>query len=315
MYLATYRVHMKLLPLLFPWSLAAACSALPSRPPGERLTAYRDELAREGALRNVEVDGRRYCVAELGHGPPLLLLHGLGGSLYDWRHMLRALAEEHRVIAIDFLGAGESDIPEGEDYSVASQARRILGLMDQLGVERAALMGNSYGGGIALRIAQDWPGRVERLILINSICYARDIPNYVSLVRWPFADCVAGTLPLRNMAGWVLRSSYKDPDKLSDKELETYVAELGAPGRRRSVLQFIRDVVPRDATEFEARLKSIRVPSLLLWGKHDTTVPLSLGRTLEKDLPNAHLVELEAGHVPNQEIPSEVLRLSREFLR
>ena len=81
------------------------------------------------------------------------------------------------------------------------------------------------------------------------------------------------------------------------------------------MLQFIRDVVPRDATEFEARLKSIRVPTLLLWGKHDSTVPILLGRTLEKALPEAQLIELDAGHVPNQETPDEVLRLSRDFLR
>lgn len=300
--------------MIFPCSLAA-CASLSPRPSGERLTAFRQELAREGSLRDLEVDGRRYCVAELGKGPPLLLLHGLGGSLYDWRHLLRTLAAEHRVIAVDLLGAGESEIPESEDYSVAAQARRIRSLLDRLGVQRAALMGNSYGGGIALRFAQDWPERVERLILINSICYARDVPDYVSLVHWPFADCIAGTFPLRTMVAWVLRSSYKEPDKLSGEELEAYVAELGAPGRRRSVLQFIRDVVPRDATEFQARLKFIRVPALLLWGKHDRTVPLSLGRTLEKDLPDARLVELEAGHVPNQEIPDEVLRLCREFLR
>ena len=103
----------------------------------------------------------------------------------------------------------ESEIPEAEDYSVAARARRILGLMDRLGVKRAALMGNSYGGGIALRMAQDWPDRVERLILINSICYAREIPNYVSLVDWPFADCIADTLPLRTMVGWVLRGSFR----------------------------------------------------------------------------------------------------------
>jgi pimeloyl-ACP methyl ester carboxylesterase len=305
---------MKLWSAFLPCSLAA-CAAVRPPLPGERLTEYRTELAREEALRDVEVDGRRYCVADVGAGPALVLLHGLGGSLYDWRHLLRPLAEERRVVAIDLLGAGESDKPESEDYSVAAQARRIRALLDRLGIERASLMGNSYGGGIALRFAQDWPDRVDRLVLVNSICYAKDVPTYVDLVRWPFADCVADTLPLREMAGWVLRGSYRDPGKLSEKELDTYVDELRAPGRRRTVLRFIRDVVPADATEFEARLRGVKTPALLIWGRHDTTVPLGLGRALEKDLPNARLVELDAGHVPNQEIPDEVLRLTREFLK
>lgn len=279
------------------------------------MTEFRTRLYQEGALRDVELDGRLYCVAELGQGPPLVLLHGLGGSIYDWRHLLRPLAEGRRVIAVDLLGAGESDKPAEEDYSVAAQARRVRGLLDRLGVERAAFLGNSYGGGIALRVAQDWPERVERLVLINSICYAREVPGYVGLVRWPLADCVASALPLRDMAAWVLRSSYRDPSKLSDAELDTYVEELRAEGRRTTVLRFIRDVVPRDATEFEARLKSIRAPTLLLWGRHDTTVPLSLGQALAKDLTRAELIELDAGHVPNQEIPAEVLRRVRDFLR
>ena len=72
--------------------------------------------------------------------------------------------------------------------------------------------------------------------------------------------------------------------------------------------------MPSDPKEFEARLKSIRVPALLLWGREDKTVPVALGRRLAKDLPDARLVELEAGHVPNQECPEEVLRHLREFL-
>jgi pimeloyl-ACP methyl ester carboxylesterase len=304
---------MKLWPLALPWAFSA-CATVP-RPAGERLTPFRTELARDGTLRELEVDGRRYCMAELGQGPPLLLLHGLGGSLYDWRHLLRPLAQDHRVIALDLLGAGESEIPETEDYSVAAQARRVKGLLDRLGIPQASLMGNSYGGGIALRVAQDWPERVDRLVLINSICYAKQIPGYVGLARWPWADCVADTLPLGDIARWVLRGSYRDPGKLSQDELDAYVAELRAPGRRRAILQILRAVVPPDSTEFEARLKSIRAPALLLWGKDDATVPLSLGRALEKDLPNARLIELDAGHVPNQEAPREVLQRTRAFLR
>lgn len=295
----------------FPWMLG--CSATVDLA-GRRLTPFRDELLREGALKDVEVDGRRYCVAELGTGPPVVLLHGLGGSIYDWRHLLRPLAERHRVIAMDLLGAGESEIPENEDYSVAAQARRVKGLLDRLGATRATLIGNSYGGGIALRFAQDWPERVERLALINSICYAEDVPSYVTLARAPCADCVVQVLPLGKMTRWVLRSSYHRAEKLTDAELDTYVQELEASGRRRAIVNVVRAVVPADTREFETRLKSIRVPALLIWGVHDQTVPLQLGRRLAADLPQSRLVELDAGHVPNQERPAEVLDLLRGFL-
>jgi 2-hydroxymuconate-semialdehyde hydrolase len=300
--------------LAFPW-FATGCAAVAVDVSGTRLTPFRTELLREGSLREVELDGYRHCIVERGSGPPLVLLHGLGGSIYDWRHLIRPLGESHRVIAIDLLGAGESDLPENADYSIAAQARRVKGLMELLGVERASVVGNSYGGGIALRLAQDWPDRVDRLVLINSICYPEHVPAYVSLVKAPCAECVAETLPLGKMTRWVLRGCYKTVERLSEEELDTYIAELRAPGRRAAIVRVVRAVVPPDTREFEARLKSIRAPSLLIWGSADPTVPVELGRRLAKDLPNARLVEVEAGHVPNQEIPEDVLRLMEGFLR
>jgi len=301
--------------LAFPWLVGSGCAALPEQQEQQvRLTPFRQALHQEGVLRELRIDGRRYCVADLGKGPPIVLLHGLGGSLYDWRHLIRPLAKEHRVLALDLLGAGESEIPEKEDFSIAAQARRVKGLLDTLGVPRATLVGNSYGGGIALRFAQDWPERVDKLVLINSICYADNIPTYVGLAKAPCAECVAETLPLGKMTRWVLRGSYRTVEKLSDEELDTYIRELQAPGRRSAIVRIVRDVVPPDTTEFEARLKSIRSPALLLWGTSDETVPIHLGRRLLRDLPHAELVELDAGHVPNQESPDEVLRLIRRFL-
>ncbi len=299
--------------LIFPWVATGCASASLEGSP--RLTPFRNDLYREGVLNDLVVDGRRYCVAEVGDGPPLVLLHGLGGSIYDWRHLLRPLARTHRVIALDLLGAGESDMPEHEDYSISAQARRVKAVLDRLGVERATFVGNSYGGGIALRMAQDWPERVERLVLINSVCYAEHIPTYVALAHVPCAVCVAETLPLGKMTRWVLRGSFKTVQKLSEEELDTYIKEIRAPGRRRTIIHIVRAIVPPDVTEFEARLKTIKASTLLLWGVDDQTVPVELGRRLVRDLPDAMLYELDAGHVPNQECPEEVLRRMNDFLR
>ncbi len=127
--------------------------------PAGRLTPYRDRQLERGRIHDVELDGYRYCLLDTGgtDGPPLVLLHGLGGSLYDWRHVVDALAASRRVIALDLLGAGESSMPSTADYSVFAQARRVKGLLDALGIDRATLVGNSYGGGVALAFAQDWP--------------------------------------------------------------------------------------------------------------------------------------------------------------
>jgi len=279
-----------------------------------RLTGFRETLFREGALRDIAVDGYRYGVVDLGEGPPLVLVHGIGGSVYDLRHLIRPLAEDHRVIAIDLLGSGESDLPRSADYSITAQARRLRGILDALGVEQAVLAGNSYGGGIVLRFAEDWPGRVERIVLLNSVCYAEHIPAYVTLARLPFAGSFAEAAPTGKPVRWILGNQVPTMAILSDEEREVYAQELRRPGRRRALVDVLRSILPPDMTEFEARLRTIVAPALLIWGAVDTTIPVELGRRLAKDLPDADLVELDAGHVPNQERPDEVLRLMRDFL-
>jgi len=302
------------LKVVLPVLMLAGAGCAGSAEPWLRLTSFRDELLEQGVLRDVLLDGRRYCIAEMGQGPPIVLLHGLGGSLYDWRHLLRPIAEDHQVIAIDFLGAGESDLPDDEDYSVAAQARRLRGLLDVLEVKRATLIGNSFGGGVALRFAQDWPDRVDRLVLLNSVCYAEHIPGYVAAARLPFAGCIAEAVPLGKLTRSLLGDSSRILSILSDEEWEIYVQEMQRPGRRRAMVETLRALVPANTAEFEGRLKMIRAPTLLLWGAVDTTVPIELGRRLVRDLPDACLYELDAGHVPNQERPSEVLGRIREFL-
>jgi len=297
--------------MAIPWVLSAWTAAFAQ----ERLTPYRESLAKAGHLRDVSVDGHRYAVVDRGKGRAIVLLHGLGGSLYDWRHLLAPLEDCGRVVAPDFLGAGESDKPAGEDYSVAAQARRVKGLLDALRLEKATLVGNSFGGGVALRFAQDWPERVDRLVLIDSICYPEAMPCYVGASRIPWAECIAETLPVGPLVRWVLRGTYRIGDKLTEEEIGNYVAEVRSEGRRAAIVRTVRAVVPPDTREFEARLKAIRAPSLLLWGVHDRTVPVALGRKLARDLPDARWVELDAGHVPHQECPDQVLRHVREFLK
>lgn len=300
--------------LLLAMSLLLAGWGSTAEAQGERLTEYRTELHREGVLKDIQVDGRRHCIADLGAGPAVVLLHGLGGSIYDWRHLLRPLAKTHRVIAVDLLGSGESEIPPVEDYSVAAQARRVKGILDHLAIGRASLVGNSYGGGIALRVAQDWPEKVDRLVLIDSICYPENIPAYVTLAKAPCAPCVARSIPLGRPTRWVLRKGTGTFSRLDEAELQVYTQELKAPGRREALVQTVRAIVPTDTTEFHTRLKSVRAPALLIWGKEDETVPVELGRRLAKDLPDARLVELDAGHIPNQERPEDVLKEMVPFL-
>jgi pimeloyl-ACP methyl ester carboxylesterase len=299
---------------LMGWALSWFAAA-PVQEDAARVTAFRRALHLEGKLRDVEVDGRRYAVAELGAGPPLVLLHGICGSLSDWRHLMKPLSASRRVIVPDFLGAGESDCPAVEDYSFAAHARRLRGLLDVLKVDQAVVVGNSYGGGVALRFAQDWPERVDRLVLINAAAFPEELPAYVSLAKWPCAEWAVEAVPLNGTVRWSLRRLSATMERLPAEDVDDYLLEMGRPGRRASIVRTLRVAVPADVREHEARLRALKTPALVLWGRHDRTIPIRLGRRLADTLPNARFVELDAGHIPNQEIPEEVRARMERFLK
>lgn len=312
----TIRIAGRNLALLVAISMTAvvteACATIPDT--GARLSTYRDEQMKLGRLRDVRLDGYTYCFLEAGTGPALVLLHGIGGSLYDWRHVVDDLSQEHRVIALDLLGAGESSMPSSGDYSVFAQARRVKGLLDLLEIEKATLVGNSYGGGVAIAFAQDWPERLAGLVLIDAACYAEEIPWYVDLSHVPGAVDIAQILPVKNRVEKVLRGCYRDPERLTSEEVANYAQEFAPAARRASAVRTVRALIPDDLTEFHARLRSIEIDTLIIWGDSDDVIPPKLGMRLERDLPNARLVELQAGHVPNQECPRKVVELVRQYV-
>jgi len=118
------------------------------------------------APRTEVVDGLRVRYLRAGSGPPLVLLHGFASSIFTWRDTLPALARGHDVVALDLPGFGGSEQPVG--LTAERYPRVVIGLMDRLGIERFALMGNSLGGAVALLVAADHPARVERLVLVDA---------------------------------------------------------------------------------------------------------------------------------------------------
>ena len=118
--------------------------------------------------RMLSVDGVGIHCLEAGQGPALLLIHGLGASTFTFRRILPDLARRFRVVAVDLKGFGFSERPAAGDYSLSAQAALVRQVMDQLGVEKASVLGHSMGGAVAMRLALAYPERVERLILASS---------------------------------------------------------------------------------------------------------------------------------------------------
>src|SRR3954453_20687408 len=118
-------------------------------------------------LRSVALHGSRVNYVEMGSGPPVVLVHGLSGCWQNWLENIPHLARRHRVVALDLAGFGESELP-GEEISIPGYGRFLDAFLDEIQVERAALVGNSMGGFIAAETAISHPSRVDKLVLVSA---------------------------------------------------------------------------------------------------------------------------------------------------
>ena len=257
---------------------------------------------------------------EQGKGPPILLLHGFGTSTYTWRHITPELARTHRVIAVDLKGFGQSDKPFDERYSVLDQAELIAQLIEDKDLRDLTIVGHSFGGGVALRLALDantrLGGRIARLVLLNSIAYQQQIPVFFRLLEVPLVSQVGVRMvPPEMQTRVALQIAYHDDSKIDPEEVEIYAAPLKTAAGKHAIVQSARQIVPKDIDTLPERFKTIALPTLILWCDHDRIVPLDVGLKLRRTLPNSTLRLIEGcGHMPQEEQPEATLRLLKGFI-
>ncbi len=248
---------------------------------------------------SVTVGGVRLAVDVRGHGPPLLLLNGLGLDMSSWAPQLAAMARSFRVIAYDARGAGRSETPTGP-YSTAQMADDALGLLDALGIERAHLLGLSMGGLVAQRLAADRPERIERLVLAASA--ARLPPRARHVIDLWSRLLQAGTareIVLREQFAWVFSDRLLS-DTAAVAELVTVLSSVPGP----SPMGFARQAAACLAHDGGGLLERIAAPCLVMVGREDALLPVSSSQDLARAVPGARLAVLEgAGHAFASEIP------------
>jgi pimeloyl-ACP methyl ester carboxylesterase len=267
----------------------------------------------EFTARYLQVDGTRIRYIDVGRGAPVVFLHGLGASMYAWRRNLAAVAAAgFRVIAFDNRGFGLSDKPPAP-YDNAAYARLAIALMDSLRLTDAVLVGHSMGGAIAAQVAIEHPARVRGLVLVGSAGLGAREPLLFRVARWPVLGPAALALRGRGFTARLLRSTYFDPGKVTEADVDQYYAPVAQPeyGRAlRGVLQHFR------FTALEGRLDRIAAPTLVLWGEEDRWVPMGLGRALAAGITRSAFVSVpRAGHSVQEEAPDEVNHLVTRFLK
>jgi pimeloyl-ACP methyl ester carboxylesterase len=221
-----------------------------------------------------------------GEGPPLLLLHGLAASARWWTRNVPELAARYRVRAVDLPAFGAS--PHGAPFDLERIPDQVVALMDELGIERASIVGHSMGGLIAARMAADHPSRVDRLILVDAGFLWFD-PGWLHKVTGPIkALRYARPGLVRTLAGDVLR--------------------VGPIRLTQATLQLVR-------ADWSDVLDRIVAPTLVVWGEGDTICPPVIGRSIVERLPGSRLVTIgDCGHNPMWEHPAEFDRLVLDFL-
>lgn len=257
---------------------------------------------------------------EKGQGSPVLLIHGFGASTFTWRHIAPALAERHRVIAVDLKGFGQSDKPFDESYSVFDQAGLLAQLIEDQDLRNLTLVGHSFGGGVALVLALEadgrLKGRIKKLVLLDTIAYRQDIPVFFRMLDTPvFSHLGVRMVPPAMQARIALRIAYLDNSKIGDEEVEMYAAPLRTAAGKHAIIHSARQIMPEGLEQIAERYRSITLPTLIAWCDHDRIVPLDVGLKLRRTLPNARLRIVEScGHLPQEEQPEATLALIQDFL-
>jgi len=265
------------------------------------------------------VDGTRLRMIDTGRGAPVVFIHGFGASIYSWRKtMAPVVSAGYRVIAFDNRGFGFSDKPaprEGGEarYTNAAYARLVVALLDSLDLPSAVLVGHSMGGAIAAEVALRYPTRVRGLVLIDAAGFGVRWPPVLKVGRLPGAGGVATALRGRWITEQMLRSTYADPRKVTEEDVDQYYAPVPEPGYGRALRGVLRQF--RFDT-LVGRLGAVAAPTLVVWGAADRWIPVRDGSRLATELPRGVFVIVpRTGHAAAEESPDEVNTLLITFLK
>ena len=272
--------------------------------------------------RHLTINGQQIGYRLAGDGPAIVLIHGLASSSATWRRVLPRLAEQHTVLAVDLLGHGQSAKPKG-DYSLGAHASGIRDVMVALGLEQATFVGHSFGGGIAMQLAYQFPERCQRLALVASGGLGKEVTPLLRAVALPGAEFV---LPLilstqgRNAltaVGARLRRFGLRFDDAKSEMWDNYGSLTSAEGRV-AFLSTVREVIDLAGQRVSANDKlylAAAIPTLIVWGDRDAIIPVSHAYDAHAAVPGSRLEILAgSGHFLPVQDPERLADLIADFV-
>jgi pimeloyl-ACP methyl ester carboxylesterase len=273
-------------------------------------------------LRYLTLHGHRVAYREAGSGPVIVLVHGITSNSQTWQRVMPSLTRRFTVIAPDLLGHGESAKPMG-DYSLGAYASGLRDLLVALDHDRATFVGHSLGGGIAMQLAYQFPERCERLVLVDSGGLGRDVSVLLRLATLPGAELVLPLLATTRLldvgraAGGVLgRLGLRAGTDV--EEIARGHATLADRESRGAFIHTLRGIVEPGGQRVDASDRlylASHIPFLLMWGEHDSIIPVAHGRRAHEQVAGSRLeVFADSGHFPQLDEPQRFLDVLIDFM-
>jgi pimeloyl-ACP methyl ester carboxylesterase len=257
-----------------------------------------------------------------GNGNSIIVfLHGFGASVETWRDIQSPLSKGNTLFFLDLKGFGLSSKPDDGKYSLEDQSKIVLAFLKAHNLRDITLVGHSYGGAVSLfTYLRDRSGHargnIRRLVLIDAAAYVQELPFFIDILRKPFINWVVMNLvPTQLMASFTLCYLFHDENKLSEEEITRYAEYFDQPGSYNSFVECARQIVPSNPDSISALIKTIAMPTLIIWGANDPSIPLEQGQRLHQDIRNSKLVIIpNCGHIPHEESPEESVNAILNFL-
>jgi len=270
----------------------------------------------------IELHGRRVIYRVAGSGPPVVLIHGMLNSSSHWEAVASRLSHDYTVVAPDLIGHGDSAAPRG-DYSLGAHAASIRDLLAAIGIDRATIVGHSLGGGVAMQFFYQFPQRVERLALISSGGLGRDVSPMLRTAALPGTSALLSLTIHPRLLGAIWDSGRRLRERgvsggVYLQAIARALRPLQTAEARQAFLHTLRAVIDQHGQRVSAtdRLYLLEaVPTLILWGSRDHTIPIEHGREAALAIRGSTFAEIDdAAHFPHLENPEQVADRLREFI-
>ena len=266
----------------------------------------------------VEINGMQVHFRDQGLATdslPIVLIHGTGASLHTWESWVNELKNKHRIITLDLPAYGLTGPNKTGDYSQDFYVNFMENFLLKLNIKRCVLGGNSLGGSITWAFALEHPERVGKMILVDAGGYpmvSKSVPIAFQIARMPIVGNLFKYILPYAVIEKSLQNVYVHDDIITPELVERYYDLASRTGNRKAFLDRMKSSIKNDNY---LKIKTLTMPTLIIWGKEDGLIPLNVAEKFHKDLPNDTMIVFkDLGHTPMEEDPMKTVKAVKDFL-